>query len=732
MSNFDVFVNGIQPDYATKIQQVIEEFSEKLRVEHQKAEKIIKTPNTRIKQSTSKEEAEKLQQTLHKIGVICICRPSHNTTSLSLEPIEIKEEGDVSACPSCNHKFSGNSNIVPEKCDSCGVYIKKFLINNEEQIEKDAIKQKLLQKDSIRNAREQREREENAEEIRKKILEQAVINETPNLKKNKKSKKQTFILVGGATLAISAACFSYVFFGQKESSKIIDSSSNIASAQESFQETDDLLTEIPQSSDLSQESDGLATGIPDGTSQNALQNTHDQASQALDAFGLDADAFAKNHTGASGKSKSNSNLSTATPTAIPTTFSSTDLGNSSELSSQNRTVNGIPNTALSPFLLEIGVDEQEWAQYLTKKAEQSIKRNNLSTAIQIIPYLIETEKYIELSGKVYKKTRQSDLKAEINSNIEAKTNSTPVELQPQLLSQAALIQDKKRDADLFFNKADNSWKTISNPNKQLASAMRVAVSYFKSGNTTVANRYFNKIKPLLSKITDVDGQISSRVAISRAFQEVGQSQIAFNWLNSTDKLINNADKSSLHELVKGYAYLNQLNKINTLVTAAPNLQDELLYSAINASLNTGFTSNAVKLIDQIKNPTIKALAYTSIASRIEDNTSYLVSAETLLNKTIKELNHQAIVASRIAQQYARLDNTSKVTELFQKTKQFVKLIPSSAEKDKLLGIIAMNYAYSLNEKSASILSSYIQSPITKSNITDKLSLVSKISGLLET
>ncbi len=49
MSNFDVFVNGIQPDYATKIQQVIEEFSKKLRVEHQKAEKIIKTPNTRIK-----------------------------------------------------------------------------------------------------------------------------------------------------------------------------------------------------------------------------------------------------------------------------------------------------------------------------------------------------------------------------------------------------------------------------------------------------------------------------------------------------------------------------------------------------------------------------------------------------------------------------------------------------------------------------------------------------------
>ncbi len=127
MSNFDVFVNGIQPDYSTRIQQVIEEFSEKLRVEPQNAEKIITTPNTRIKQSTSKEEAEKLQQTLHKIGVICICRPSYNTTSLTLEPIEIKEEGAVSSCPSCNHKFSGNSNIVPEKCDSCGIFIKKFL-----------------------------------------------------------------------------------------------------------------------------------------------------------------------------------------------------------------------------------------------------------------------------------------------------------------------------------------------------------------------------------------------------------------------------------------------------------------------------------------------------------------------------------------------------------------------------------------------------------------------------
>ena len=100
-------------------------------------------------------------------------------------------------------------------------------------------------------------------------------------------------------------------------------------------------------------------------------------------------------------------------------------------------------------------------------------------------------------------------------------------------------------------------------------------------------------------------------------------------------MINNADKSSLQELVEGYAYLNQLNKIDTLVTFAPNLQDELLYSAIKASLNAELNSNAVKLIDQIKNPTIKALAYTSIASRFEDNLGYLISAETLLNKNIK-------------------------------------------------------------------------------------------------
>ena len=110
------------------------------------------------------------------------------------------------------------------------------------------------------------------------------------------------------------------------------------------------------------------------------------------------------------KANQTQNLSTAIPTSIPTTFSNTDLGNSNELFSQTRTVNGISNTALSPFLLEIGVDEQEWAQYLTKKAEQSIKSNNLSTAIQIIPYLPETEKYIKLSGKVFKKTKQSGLK----------------------------------------------------------------------------------------------------------------------------------------------------------------------------------------------------------------------------------------------------------------------------------------------------------------------------------
>ena len=95
MSKFDVFVNGIQPDYLSETKRITEELSEKLRINNQIAEKIIKSSNSRISQSISKSQAEKLQLALYKMGVICVCKPSVEATRLSLESVKKKRKMEM-------------------------------------------------------------------------------------------------------------------------------------------------------------------------------------------------------------------------------------------------------------------------------------------------------------------------------------------------------------------------------------------------------------------------------------------------------------------------------------------------------------------------------------------------------------------------------------------------------------------------------------------------------------
>lgn len=759
MSNFDVFINGIQPDQATKSQQIIEEFSKKLQISSQEAKKIISSPNTRISHSASKEQAKKLQQSLQEIGVICIFRPSSMGTELSLEPLEIKEEIAITTCPNCNSKFSGDSNTPPEKCDNCGVYIEKFLQINSDQNEKEEIKRRILLKNSMQADRGKKIKDEKEAEIRKKILEQAVLDENPDIEGEKKKNKQPVIIFGGAALVASAACISYILFAQNENLPVeaIHSSSIVATTQEKIQETGGLETELPASPNLTQNEDELATEIPTSSSspenidelateipvsstsvaglqvnqnnasisssQEGLSNTHEQASQVLNAFGLDPDAFANNSSNSQGKTSSSSLASTG--------LSNSHLNNLKILEEQphKKTPSGVSNNALTTFLLNYGIDEQEWEYYLTKKIEKLIKNNNFAHANQLISYLKNTENFIFLSSKLLNNIGQT----KINSSIETKIISFPLELQAQYFSQAAQSHNKKETSDILFIKAEKHWELISGPNKQLSSALQIAVSYFKFGNTASANRFFKKIKPLLSQISTAENQIISRTAISHAFQEVGQNKIALNWLKSTDKFIKNANKSSLQEIINSYAYLNQLSRVSALVKQVPStgVQDELLYNAVKVSLDSGLNNNAINLAESIKNPMNKALAYTLLASYLEDKINYLSSAETLLNKiNIKEASNIAIISSRIAQQYARQKNTSKVNDLFQQTKQLIGSLPSSAEKDNVLEIVMTNYAYSLEHRSAMMLSSYFQSSTNKLKINKKIEQLSKIPTLI--
>lgn len=821
MSNFDVYINGIQPDRAAEIQQIIEEMSKRLRINNQQAEKILNTPNTRISQSVSQEQAEKFQQTLQKIGVICLYRPSANTGGLSLEEIETKDDDVLRTCPNCDTAFPGNPDTPPDKCENCGVYIEKFLNNREDKEEKEEIRQQLLKKQSIRDTREQQIKDEQGEEIRKKVLEQAVLDEKED-PETKKKPNQTYILIGGSVLIVLLLVISFLFYGDNENLPIetADSSPDITNTEDTFQETEELATEMPVESESFQEVGELATEIPassdtfqeteemametsaspanttlsqmgqsnpgiDGSKQG-LQDAHEKASKVLGAFGLDPNAMANTNgsspgasadigdstmgasTNSSGSSMEagsdfgESTMGTSTNSSGSSMEAGSDFGDSTIGTIANRSITGtgtspsinspaalpnshlnsskilstqshensskaVSNNVLTPFLINYGVDDQEWNHFLTEKIEQLIANNNFDTANQIIPYLTKTERFIALSNRLLNSANESGLKKEIIANIKTKIYSSPLELQAQYFSQAAQYQENIKRSEFLFNQAENAWKTISDPKKQLSSALQIGVSYYKSGNIDSANRFFKKINLLLPKITTTENQINSRATISRAFYDIGQKQIAFNWLNSTDKFIDNANKSSLQRIIESYAYINQLNKAVTLAKQAPSTdtQGELLYSAIKASLDSGLNNNVTRLINIIQDPTTRALSYTILTSYLEDD---LASAEILLQQSINGTSNKAIVSSRIAQLYARQKNSIEADKLFQQTEQLIKTIPSSAEKDKLLEIVTTNYSY--NQKST-ILLSYYQSSSTKLNRYKKIKQLSEVYALLD-
>ena len=555
---------------------------------------------------------------------------------------------------------------------------------------------------------------------------------------------------------VTASCFSYFYFGQKSDlpSDIVD----IAS-EETFQEIDELETAIPVSSaemvasqsnqDIPenesfqqpfQETDELATTIPASSSsmpelasdqhfqdvdsaQEALQKTHEQASQVLKAFGLDTDAFSKNTNATNTTPNSNS--------LKPSSFSAAKL-NEQKTESSQPLINNVSlnhNDVISPFLLKFGIDQYDWEHFLSKKAEQLIRKNELTKANQVIQHLTETENFISFSGKILNKSDHLELLAEINSNIEEKINASPFELKAQYFSQVAALHYHK-NSGLLFNRAENSWKRISDPNKKLASAVKIAVSFFKAGNTVSANRYFNKIKPLLSDITSAENQISSRIAISQAFKDVDQNQIALNWLKSTNKFISSSNKSSLQKIINSYAYLNQISTVQALINQAPkNITNELIYSAMVVLLDSGLNENATTLAESIEDPVSKAIAFTRLAGYFEDNSSYLAVAESILNKTISGTANKTIVSSRIAQHYARQNNSLKVNELFSLTKKLLDTIPSSTKKDKVLEGVLTNYSYPLIQQSVVTLSSFFQSDTIRSRVNERIERLSKISTL---
>lgn len=699
MSKFDVFINGIQPNRIADTQKIIDELSEKFKISREQIETIVATPNTRIRESASKEEAEQLQQALYKIGLICLCRPGAEKKGLSLEPLEVKSESGLGACPSCDTKFSEDLSVTPEVCENCGIYIKKYLETHDDNNEKEQIRQQLLRKKAQRDHRVKRERSVQDAEIRKKELEQEILEENPNLKDNKKVSMQMLVVLGGCLFVGGGA-----FFAQKAG--LFSGTGMILSSMNAAQEG---ASGVNFSSSKAQMAVSPESELEMGTSQNSLQKTYDQASQVMEGFGLNPEAFSKG---------SDAKLGVVSVGGAPTT-------NREQLSQENSEV--------SAFLMRFGVDDSEWEYYLAKQAKYAVTHKKFAVAHKIMSYLTDVERFIMSSGGLLQATTNSAFKSQLKERVEAKIKREPLESQARYFAMFAAYQGDKQDSNVLLQRAESAWGRVTDPYQQLLSALTIATSHFKAGDITASDKYFNKIKLLLPKVSTLDNKVSAYVAISRAFQMVGQEQAGLTWLRSTDKLMEGTSLQSLQQVVETYAQFNAINTVYLLVGGAASVseKDFLRYHAMRASLETGLKNNAISLAGAIEGTENKTLAYTLLASYFDGTLGYLTAAEKLLNRSSISIQGKALLASRIAQQYARKSNISEVNALFKKSEEWLKVMPASNGKDQLLEIMVINYARPLKGKSAMRLAGKIQATGLKVSAIKKVSQLSKIAKLLE-
>lgn len=254
MSNFDVFINGIQPNRIADTQAIVDILSEKFKVDQDKIEKILATPDTRIKKFLSEEKADKLQHALSKVGLICFCQPSVEESAEKQKPMS-------SACPNCGAVFSKILNSPPKSCHHCGIFIKKFLeINssNNKNDKREQIKQQFLQEKAARHTQAQKGERGNSPFIHKE--EKMAIDDS-----KKKPSHTIAYAIGGCCLTAVALFFTHQA---------------------------NLLPWV--NNPLPLETVTVATNTEDKTeinhSQNMLQKNH-ESTEVINTFGLDPNAF---------------------------------------------------------------------------------------------------------------------------------------------------------------------------------------------------------------------------------------------------------------------------------------------------------------------------------------------------------------------------------------------------------------------------------------------------------
>ena len=675
MNKFDVYVNGIQLDHLPSKDKVNEKASTCLKIPIKLIEKLLASPNTRIRQSVSEIKAQQYKNILCQIGVICFYKPVIPKSKNIKDSIDLSTKNiqHTSRCPNCNHQITSNGEALANECESCGIFIDLYLAHQSAKNNKKETQQHHTQ---IQNKPITRQQNQKTKIKKLKPLNlQKVETDKPKKLNEKKIKLQPLTYIGGI---LSLTALTGIIYAFSNNDKPV-SLTTIAAKD----------TTIETNTPLSQAVESIPPIVSTNnkTSPQPISNPFDEETKDSQQNSSSTAAAAAN--------KDNANVSNS--------------------------------------ILHFSLDNQEWDNFLSHKIDDSITEGNLERSHRLIACLSDPEKHINSLAKLLVTTRENKFKKDILLKMEDKIKLSPAEIKPQLLSLAGRHQLDLELKNNLYKRAEKNLNALSEPKKKLAATLRIATSFYKDGDIESTNRYLTKITELLPKINaeNANDQIQSRVAISRAYKDIDNMQYALSWIKDSENLIDQADETTIQALVEGYAYLEQHSSVIRLIKRAlsiPN-RDARLYSAIKTYLATGQTERAVKLNRSMQGATYRALSYILIATYSEENQNYSILAESILNAEIHSPIEKAFISSRLAQLQARQYNIYKTEKLLKITKEQIATIPASPEKDKLLNIVATNYARSLMFKPATTFISDIQSSDIKLLFNKDYNNLSKLTAL---
>ncbi|MEQ1637047.1 MAG: hypothetical protein ABL903_10155 [Methylococcales bacterium] len=530
-----------------------------------------------------------------------------------------------------------------------------------------------------------------------------------------------------------------------------------------------LATESKATNEVESATTSSQAKMPEGAG-TSMEDAHDKANKVLNSVGLDADAMGNNAGNGTtpaatsdittnstqnespknsldlskGESNSVSQSSIAPASnsdknhsASPETITTSD---SQALAIANSDTTNAPisptdqNSSLNASLLTNGANNPEWDLFLSKGVANLVAKNAFTDAIRLGNHIVDIENYINTMGtalEVTQKAGKSKQANEILSTIVTKIEALPDDRHAQHFAQAGYYQMRATGSANLLERADKILATQPDPEVQLKSSLKIAVNYSKIGNNELANRYFNQINALLSKIESPDRKIIGHTTVARAYKDVGSQDTAYKWLISTDKLSSKVSGETLQELVGSYAYINQLQAALDLIKTdeSSNVQNALIYNAINESLKSNLTQNASTLSKEIQDPIYKAMAYDQIANYLLPANNNLALAEKSL-ADIKNPADQAIISSLLARHYQRIANPQKAKALIQLTVGFAAKVPPSL-KDDVVTIIARNLSRSLEIKSAKEQLASIQSESLKLQLNTEINKAAEVSSILK-